>query len=284
MNGLWAFGYPATALALSSGFSPSLVVVIRLIVAFMVFSPLLRKIRTWSWRLLWFSLAMGIVGFTLPLWLQTIGLHRTDPAIAAISVSLEPLLTIVIGALWMGSAIARWQKFALILALGGSWILTGEPRPGHLSQGWGDVALISAVLCFALYNVLSPKLTQWVEAGPAASLSFGFGAIGSLIVWGLSGTPLPRHLTPTALGALTFLSLGVTALAYFLWLYAVGRRSLTFAALFLYLQPLLGTITSWLLGQSRLTWSLVVGGVLVILAMTIGQETQPFVRLRKKAS
>lgn len=275
MNALWAVGYPVTAIALESGASPSLLGAIRLVVAFLLLSPLLWRVHKWTWQLVGFSAFMGLIGFSLPIWLQIVGLGRTDPAIAAISISLEPLLTILLAALISRIRVPWWQKLALGFALLGSWILTGEPRPGHSTHLTGDIALFLAIFCFALYNVYSPRLSQWVEAGPAAALVFGFGAVGSLLLWGLQGAKLPAHVAASFLWSAGFLSIGATGVAYLLWLYAVGRRSITLAALFLYLQPLLGTLLSWALGQSPITLSLSAGGILILLAMTLGQEQKP---------
>ncbi len=270
MNALWAVGYPVTAIALRAGASPGLVAAVRLTVAFLVFVPLLWRVRHWSWKLLGAGAVMGLVGFSLPLWLQIVGLYRTDPAIAAISISSEPLFTILLAAILTRTRTSGRQKVALIIALTGSWILTGEPRPGHAPHLYGDVALFLAVGCFAVYNVYSPKLSRWVDAGPASALVFGFGALGSTAAWLLGGASLPTRVTPSLVWSLAFLALGATAAAYFLWLYAVGKRSIAVAALFLYTQPLLGSLLSWVLGQSRITWPLALGGCLILLAVALG--------------
>ncbi len=277
MNALWAMGYPITAIALASGVNPSLLSVVRLIVAFLLLSPLLWQVKQWSWRLIGASAFLGLVGFSIPIWLQIVGLHGTDPAIAAISISLEPLLTILLAAVIARVAVPWWQKAALAVAVVGSWILTGEPRPGHLGHVWGDIALLFSVACFAVYNVYSPALSKAVDAGPAAALSFLFGALGSLVIWGLMGAPHPDHITFTMIWSSGFMAIFATGVAYLLWLYVVSRHSITLSALFLYVQPLLGTLISLVLGQSPLTVSLVAGGILILLAMGIGQENRPSV-------
>lgn len=275
MNVLWAVGYPVTATALHHGATPSLIAVLRLSVSFLLLSPFLWQVRRWSAQLIAFSAFMGVVGFALPIWLQTAGLSRTDPAIAAISVSIEPLLTIVAAALMARSRIPWWQKTALGMAVLGSWILTGEPRPGHVGHLLGDAALFASILCFALYNVYSPVLSKWVDAAPAAALTFGFGALASTAIWALKGAPWPHAWSLPLIWSSAYLALGATGLAYLLWLFVVSRHSMTVTALFLYVQPLLGTILSWALGQSPFTLSLAVGGVLVLAAMGLGQESAP---------
>jgi drug/metabolite transporter (DMT)-like permease len=245
---------------------------VRLSVAFVMLVPWLGRLERWSWRLVGFSAGMGIVGYSLPVWLQTAGIGRTTPAIAALTVSAEPLLTIVLAFVLLRTRITRRQKAALLLALVGSWILTGAPRPGHAAHLFGDAALFAALLCFALYNVYSERLLRSVGAGPAAALTFGFGSIGSALIWILTGAPLPAAVSGSLLWSLGYMALGATGLAYLFWLIAVGRQSVTVATLFLYTQPLIGSLLSCLLGQSRITENLAVGGILVIAAMTLGQN------------
>ncbi|PSR23071.1 MAG: EamA/RhaT family transporter [Sulfobacillus acidophilus] len=271
MNALWAVGYPVTAIALHSGASPSLLSAIRLVVAFLLLSPLLLHLKRWSWSLLGLAAFMGIIGFAVPVWLQIIGLRSTNPAIASISVAVEPLLTILLAALFRKAHLSWRHQIALILALGGSWILLGEPRPGHAGHLGGDLALFLAIFCFALYNIVSPALANRVDPAPGSALVFGFGALGSTVLWMLQGSSLPAHLTTTFVWSSGFLAIGATGLAYLLWLWVVNRQSLTVVSLFLYTQPLLGSLLSWMLGQSPLTLSLVSGGLLILLAMTLSQ-------------
>lgn len=282
MNALWAVGYPVTAIALHSGASPSLLAAIRLTVAFLLLSPLLARVQRWSWSLVGLSAFMGLIGFSLPVWLQIIGLRSTDPAIASISVAVEPLLTILLAALFGKTRLFWWQQVALVMALAGSWILLGEPRPGHLGHIAGDIALFLAIFCFALYNILSPSLSRRVEAAPGTALVLGFGAIGSTTLWAAQGAIVPIHLTATFVWSSGFLAVGATGLAYVLWLSVVSRQSLTVVSLFLYTQPLIGSLVSWALGQSPLTLSLVLGGFLILLAMTFGQNQLP--RMVRRAS
>lgn len=276
MNALWAVGYPVTSIALRSGASPSFLAAVRLVVAFLMFAPLLLRVKVWSWRLIGFGALMGIIGFSIPLWLQTVGINRTSPAIAAVSVSVEPLFTILLAALLLRSRVPGEQRAAIGLALIGGWILTGEPRPGNFAHWSGDVALFLAIVFFAIFNVYSAKLFEWIAAGPGAALVFGFGAMGSTILWIINGGSLPGQWSFSLAWSLGFMAVGATGAAYVLWLYAVGRQSVTIAALFLYTQPLLGTLLSWALGESRITPNLVIGGLLILVAMTLGQKRSLF--------
>lgn len=276
MNLLWAIGYPVTAIALHHGASASFLAAIRLAMAFFMLIPWLWRIKRWSWALLGFSACMGIIGFSVPLWLQIIGLHETNPAIAALSISAEPVFTFVLASMLLGSKLTGVQRGAIVLAVVGSWVLTGEPRPTHAIHVVGDGALFLALVFFAAFNIYSPRLFQWVNVGSGAALTFGFGALASTILWLIQGARLPHHADLSLIASLGFMAIGATGSAYLLWLYAIGRQSVSYATLFLFTQPLVGTLLSWLLGQSRITLSIVMGGILIITAMTLGHYGRRF--------
>ncbi|WP_208527727.1 DMT family transporter, partial [Methylacidiphilum caldifontis] len=116
MNLIWAIGYPVTTVALHEGMPPSLLAVVRLVGAFLMLWPQLRGLPHLSGKLWGFCAVMGVTGFTLPMWLQIRGIGGTDAAIGAISIALEPLLTVLLAAQITGQRVHRGQQVALGLA------------------------------------------------------------------------------------------------------------------------------------------------------------------------
>ena len=70
-----------------------------------------------------------------------------------------------------------------------------------------------------------------------------------------------------------YITLGPTALAYWLQYWALARTDSSVVAFFIYLQPLIATGLSISLFGDRLTWPLVGGATLIFVAV--------FVALRK---
>lgn len=280
MNAAWALGYPFTAVVLSKGHvSPSLLTAVRIGGAALIMAPFLRRV-TWSKAIFVRGLWLGTLGFAVPIWLQIRGLGETDPAIAAVSVALEPLLTTLWAALVDRQRVTRWQYGALMMAVMGSWVLTGLPRPGHLKDVAGDLMLILSVVVFALYNVYSPRLSRDLDASGAAALSFLMGFVASAAIWLIGGAPLPSAVSWSVGLSGGYLAVMGTGLAYWLWLYVTRDGSVTVSALFLFIQPLFGSLLAIMLGQVALSVALVAGGLTILVAMYLGQESPPFGRDR----
>ncbi len=273
MNLIWAGTYPATSLALR-GMTPEFLTMVRLGVGALAFLPFLRLTRgkLWDVKLGLLALGLGIVGFSIPVYLQSLGLFLSTPALAAISIALEPLVTMVIAAMWLQEVFGRGRKWALVMAVVGAWAVAGFPTLGHAGYAYGDLLLLVAIGCFAVYNVFSARLSQVVGSSTATAATLLGGFIGSVPIWLATGARTPHTWIHGELWALLYLSILATALAYFLWMFSVRRVPVSLVALFLYLQPVLGVLLSVIITHTQLSFSFFVGALLILGALFVGQE------------
>lgn len=272
MNVIWAGTYPATSIALK-GMTPEFLTMVRLGVGALAFAPFLRGLRShWNLQTVFLALGLGVVGFSVPVYLQSLGLFLSTPALAAISIALEPLLTAVIAATWLREGFGQGRKLALVMAVVGAWAIAGFPTLGHRGYLYGDLFLLVAIGCFAVYNVFSAQLSRRVGSSTATAATLLGGFLGSLPIWMGSGAKAPHTWVHGEIWALLYLSLLATALAYFLWMFTVTRVPVSVVALFLYLQPLLGVLLSVLITHTRLTFAFYLGAILILGALYVGRE------------
>ena len=276
MNLIWAAAYPATAIALH-GMTAQFLTLVRLGVGGFVLMPFLwvgAKSR-WNWPTIGWSFLLGIVGFTLPVYLQSLGLYLSSPAMAAMSIALEPLATAVIASVWLKESLGPGRKWALGTAVAGAWAIAGFPTIGHRGYLVGDLVLLAAVFCFATYNVFSSRLAAKLSAPTANTATLLGGFIGIVPVWLLTGGKMPTTWVHGELWALLYLALLATALAYYLWMIAVTSVPVALAALFLYVQPILGVLFSVIITHTKLTSPFYIGSGLIMLALYLGREAEP---------
>lgn len=276
VNLIWAGTYPATAIALQ-GMSPLVIILTRLAFGGIILSPFLRNIQ-WNLHRLVVSIGFGILGFSLPLYLQTQGLKYSSPAIAAMSIALEPLATTAISTLFLKEHLTASKKYAIGIAIFGAWALSGFARPGHLGFIYGDFLLIFSVLSFGIYNSFSSTLSKVFTPTGATSATLLGGFITLVPLWLIHPT-LPSRLPISSIAALGYLIIIATAFAYFLWLFAVQHVSISMASLFLYLQPIIGVLLSVILTHTPLNLSFFIGSVAVLTAIYLGRDHAPASRL-----
>lgn len=272
MNVIWAGTYPATSIALK-GMSPEFLTMVRLGVGALAFAPFLRGLRShWNVQTVFLAVGLGVVGFSVPVYLQSLGLFLSTPALAAISIALEPLLTAVIAATWLRERFGPGRKLALVMAAAGTWAIAGFPSLGHRGYLYGDLLLLLAIGCFAVYNVFSAPLSRRLGSSTATAATLLGGFLGSLPIWVASGAKTPHTWVHGEIWALLYLSILATALAYFLWMYSVSRVPVALVALFLYLQPIVGVLLSVLITHTRLTFAFYLGASLILGALYVGRQ------------
>ncbi len=272
MNLIWAGTYPATALAMTS-MDATFLTMFRLFAGTVLFAPfIIRGRANWTPKAVVRTLFLGIIGFSLPLVLQTQGLKASTPAMAAISIALEPLLTALMASLLLKERLPVSRRWALGVAALGAWAVAGFPRPGVRGYGLGDILLLSALGCFAVYNVYSSSLSRHLSPQQATAGTFAAGFLGAIPLWLLTGAHWPQHWTGPALWASLYLGLLGTALAYFLWMVTASRIPVAIMALFLYLQPVLGVVLSAWITPAPLSLPFYLGSAAILLALYMGRD------------
>lgn len=272
-NLIWSGSFPATAIVVK-GMSPTFITLVRLGTGAAVLSAFLRlpNGQRWDKRTVLLSLVLGAIGFAAPVYLETKGLALSTPALAAISISMEPLFTVVIAAVLLHERLSTMRRVALGLALFGAWAIAGFPRPGKAGYLIGDLLLLLAVFCYAVYNAYSKNLTMRLPSAAATAATLWGGFFATLPIWLATGAPVPRTIGAFTWVSLLYLALLATAGAYLLWMFTLKVIPVSEAALFLYMQPVFGVVLSvWIVG-TRPSWSFYVGAASILVAMVLGRE------------
>ncbi|WP_062307907.1 DMT family transporter [Alicyclobacillus sendaiensis] len=276
-NLIWSASFTATGLAAES-FSPPLIVMARMLVGGMVLLPFVARdvrLRMWTWKKILRISLLGLLGFTLPVTMETEGIRASSPALGAVSIALEPLLTLVVSAIAFRTPLGWRRWFAMILAATGAWIVAGCPRPGFAGYLLGDLLMLGAVACYAIYNAISGRLTADVSAASATSIMLLAAGIGCLPVYAWTGHPWPRHVAHASLWSLVFLVFFATAAAYLIWIFVLQDHDVASAAITLYLQPVFGVLISIVVTGERPSALFYVGGAMILLAVFLGQDRKP---------
>ncbi|SIS79783.1 DMT family transporter [Alicyclobacillus vulcanalis] len=273
-NLMWSGSFSATALAARS-FSPPFIVMARMIIGGAVLSPfVLRDVRQggWTWSKVLRISILGLLGFTVPVTMETEGIHVSSPALGAVSIALEPLLTLAISAIVFRTPLGPRRWFAMLLAAVGAWVVAGCPRPGFAGYLLGDLLMLGAVTCYAIYNAISGRLTADVSAGGATSIMLFVAGLGCVPVYLWTGHPWPHHVAAASLISLVFLAFFATAVAYLIWILVLQDHDVASAAITLYMQPVFGVLISIAVTGERPSALFYLGGAMILLALFLGQH------------
>lgn len=230
-----------------------------------------RSIRHMTKNDLKIGVTLGLINFC-GYYLQTMALQYTTPAKNAFLTTMYVVISPVIMWLVWHDHLQRKDGIAIICAVVGMAILSGI-SPEHLTLQYGDFLTLISAIFWSLQIIFFARLgyqasSPWVIIFTISCTQGTCGWITAL----LTERSTFAHVNwMQAILPLIAIAIVVTFLAQGLQLTAQHYTSPTAAGLILMLESLFGSILSVLLGFDPLTYRLIIGGAIMILANVIMQ-------------
>jgi drug/metabolite transporter (DMT)-like permease len=226
----------------------------------------------WPARRDWFGVgALGLLFFGVFPTLFNASLAYTTAARGALAISTLPLLTMVAGALLRVEPLTVRKTTGVLLATAGVAIALLAGLSNAPTGAWrGDLLMIGAALCMALYNVCSKPFIRRSGAVPFTAMGMAVGAAVLVLIAGISdGFAIVAAFDRVHWLALGFLAVFGSALTFFLWALALDRTTPTRVAISVTVNPITASVLSAALLGEPLRWSLIVGVLTVFLGIWI---------------
>ncbi len=243
----------------------------------------------WAWRVLlprsalwsyWRRYAvLSLLGVGCYNSFQYLALHTSTPINVTLVGSSVPVFMLAMGAVWFKQRITGRQLMGAALSIAGVLCVLGRgdwPTLMRVELVIGDVYILMAVLCWALYSWLLslPKDPPEIRSNWAyflmAQMVFGlvWCGLSTALEWQFMANPHIEWGAPLA-AALLYVALGPALLAYRSWGLGIQRVGPTVAGFFANLTPLFAALMSTvLLGEAphayhAVAFALIVGGIVV---------------------
>lgn len=226
----------------------------------------------WPGRADWAGVAaLGVLFFGLFPILFNASLIFTTAARGALALSTLPLLTMAAGALLKVEALSGRKTLGVLVAMAGVAMALLASLGSAPEGAWrGDLLMVGAAGCMALYNVWSRPFIRRSGPIPFTVAAMGVGAFClGLVAWAGGGlAAVPGLGTPQWL-ALAYLGVVGGAATFFLWALALQRTTPTRVAVAVTVNPIAAGLFGALLLAEPVGWDLVVGLVTVVLGIAI---------------
>jgi drug/metabolite transporter (DMT)-like permease len=215
-------------------------------------------------------LLLGTAGITAFNLLFFYALQSTSANSAALIMAINPLLTVLLAAAFLGEKPGARHLLALPVALLGVLVVISHGDLGNLASlsfSRGDLLMLSATLSWALYNVLTRR---YMPPGSAIANTSWIMAVGAflLLACALGSDSHIHMLDGRAMFAMTIMVVGGTVLAYLFWGIGIKHLGAARTAIFINLVPVFAMLTSASLGTLPSAAQLG-GGLLVLGGVTI---------------
>lgn len=210
-------------------------------------------------------IGLGFLFYGLFTILYNLAIGYTTAARASLALSTLPLQTMVVGAVLGVEALTVRKTVGVGIAVLGVVAALALDLGAAPAGAWkGELIMAGAVVCMALYNVLSRPLIQRSSALGFLAVGMGAGAVALLIVALVTG----RLAVVATFGSgqwIAGLYLGVTggALAFILWVMALERASPTRVANTMTVNPIAAALLASVLVGEPVTLNLVLGLIAV---------------------
>jgi drug/metabolite transporter (DMT)-like permease len=228
----------------------------------------------WPARRDWVGVTgLGMLYFGLFPILFNASLIFTTAARGALALSTLPLLTMVVGAALGSEALTMRKSLGVLIAtLGVAIALLSGLASAPLGAWRGDLLMVGAALCMALYSIWSKPLIARSGPIPFTTMSMGIGAACLILIscWRGSFAPVADFGIPQWMAA-TYLGAFGSALTFYLWAFALERTTPTRVAISVTVNPITASLVGAALLHEPLRWNLV--GVWI--ATTAGRRPKP---------
>lgn len=223
---------------------------------------------------------MGLLGLMAMTLLYNWGAQLSLAVNGALITTMVPILTALIAVIVLRERLTRARVLGLLVALVGVFIIS-DINFGSLNilgpYLIGNLLLLAGVIGNAIYVVYGKKLLE--RSGPMTVLFWGevIGFLGSLPFLYFEPFRLSSVRTYTLYTWLSLIFLGTVFYAFTVVIFfkILVRLDAGQIMIFAYLQPVFGVIMAAILLHEKMTMSMIIGGLLVIIGTLIVSIEKP---------
>jgi drug/metabolite transporter (DMT)-like permease len=220
-------------------------------------------------------LLLGVLGNGLYQWFFIEGIARTRAGDAALVLAASPAFMAIIGRILGVEQVTRRKVLGIAASLFGMALVVfgsgkADPAQHDVATFAGNMLVLAACLCWALYTVLLKPYTERVPGVPLSALTMVGGAVPLVAVSMpyIATTPW-ASLPASGWGALLYSGLLALVVAYLFWYRGVRVLGPTRSAMYSNLQPVVALVVAWIALGEKPTLVQVVGAVAIMIGLLL---------------
>lgn len=216
-------------------------------------------------------LACSIFGMVLNMLLFFKGLSLSTPINSAVSMTVTPILLLILSALLLKEKISWLKVLGISVGLSGALILILFQKKTQFNAPnipLGNLLFVLNAISYAFYIILAKPLIGKYKPVTLLKFFFLFSLIINLpIGFSQVAEVAWNELKIIEIGQLLFVVVATTFLTYLLNIFALKQLSPSTLGVFIYLQPLVATGFAVLVGADTLTPIRIGAGILIFIGV-----------------
>jgi len=206
-----------------------------------------------------------------------VGLSMTSPIDASIVVTMLPIMTMILAAIFIKEPITLMKAVGVLVGASGALIIVFSNNTVHVGKSnlWGNVIVFAAVSSFAVYLTLFKNLISRYSSVTIMKWMFLFG---TLVCLPFCYKPLVQTdfslLTTGTYWRITYMVLLATFLGYLL--IPIGQKVLrpTTLSMYNYVQPIVASMLAIFIGIDSFGYEQALAGILVFSGVYIVTQSK----------
>lgn len=220
-------------------------------------------------------MAAGLCGITMYYLLENIALTFTLASNVGVIISIAPFFTAILSCLFLGGTRPGRQFFiGFLLAMAGIFLLSFGSSSLSINP-MGDILAVAAAIIWAVYSTLTKKISA-LGYGTIQTTrrTFFYGLIFMIPALALMdfNVSLSQVTSPLNLCNLLFLGLGASALCFVTWNLAVKILGSVRTSVYIYMVPVITTVSSALVLKEPVTMTAVCGIALTLAGLFLSER------------
>jgi drug/metabolite transporter (DMT)-like permease len=227
-------------------------------------------------RALGLILVASIVGVPIQFLLQYKGLEATTVSHASLIVGTLPILVALFSSLLLKEKLKAFEYGLMVASAGGAALIATAKKvvAGPQPTTRGDLLVFLSMFAAMVMVLLSKHLMAQYGALQFTAWMIGIGTL-MLLAWIESTHPIRFHFSLRIWLAVIAQGFLCTTAAFLLWNWGLARVPAAHAAIFLNLEPLVGTLLGVMILDERLGALAILGGAMILFGAAYFSRPKP---------
>lgn len=272
----WGVSFVSTKVLLENGLNPVEIYVYRFLLAYLLLLMFNhRRLFANNFRDEVLFAACGLCGGSIYFIAENTALEYTLVSNVSLITTLAPLITTLgIGALYRSERPTRGVVMGSMIAFVGVGFVIFNSSFVVKMNPLGDLLALLAAICFAVYSIVLRKLNALYSVMFISRKTFFYGIITALPFLAFEPDMSdPRVLLrPEVMGNMLFLGLFASMIAYAIWAQSIKRLGAVRASNYLYVQPIVTLIASFLILNENISLVGYIGCGLILVGLWVSDR------------
>jgi drug/metabolite transporter (DMT)-like permease len=274
---IWGTTYISTKILLQN-LQPLEILFYRFVIAYfvlMLIYPKFKKVNSFKEELVFIS--AGATGVTLYYLIENVALKYTLASNVGLFSAMAPILTAILSNFFIEhETFAKKLIYGFIISIAGIFLVIFNGNFILKLNPLGDLLAILAAVTWSIYSIILKKLNNKYKYNYIyiTRKIFFYGVIFMMPLLFLFkiNLNLDKLIIPSVLFNILFLSLVASALCFITWNIGVSFIGAIKASNYIYIVPLITTVTSVIILKEQVTKIVLLGAILILLGLYISQN------------